>query len=81
MVDLIFKKHHFTLILGILLYYFDGCAGSSLLRGLSLVAECRLLPVAASLAVERRLWGMWASVVVGTWAQKLQLLGVKAQAQ
>ena len=52
LVDLIFKKHHFTLILGMLLYYFDGCAGSSLLRGLSLVAECRLLPVAASLVAE-----------------------------
>ena len=43
------------------------CAGSSLVlasRGCSLVVECGLLTVAATLVAEHRLWGTWASVVV-----------------
>ena len=50
-----------------------GCAGSSLVCagslvavsvGFSLVVVCRLLAAEASLVVEHRPWGMWASVVV-----------------
>ena len=42
------------------------CAGSlvAVSVGFSLVVVCRLLAAEASLVVEHRPWGMWASVVV-----------------
>ena len=39
------------------------CAGSLLLRGLSLVAVCRLLTAVSSLVVEHGLLDSWVSVV------------------
>ena len=46
----------------IVLFVF-GCAGSSLLRGLSLVVVHGLLIGVASLVADHGLWGMWVSVV------------------
>ena len=45
--------------------------------GYSLIAVHWLLTVVASLVVENELQGMSASVVVGTWAQWLQLPGLE----
>ena len=45
----------FVFLLKYLLVF--GCAGSSLLRGLSLIAVSKLLTLVASFAAERRPWG------------------------
>ena len=56
----------------IIYLFIFGCAGSSLPHGLSLVVAstaycvvvvCGLLIAVASLVVEHRLWGAWASAV------------------
>ena len=73
-MDLIFKNcklYLFWAVLG-----FCCCACFSLVvasRGPSLVAMCRLLIAVASLVLEQGL--------SGEWAQQLQLLGSRAQAQ
>ena len=60
--------------------FISGCAGSSLLRGLSLVAVRGLLIVMASLVAERGLSGVWISSF-GSRALEHRLNSCGAQAQ